>query len=62
MQTGHMLWPYGILALQKAHAADASLFLALARVSNRYRKGRMAIKNFVSYIGATRIFGRFDVL
>jgi hypothetical protein len=44
MQAGHMLWPYGISALQKAHAADASLFLALARVSNRYRKGRMAIK------------------
>jgi hypothetical protein len=44
MQAGHMLWPYGILALQKAHAADASLFLASARVSNRYRKGRMAIK------------------
>jgi hypothetical protein len=57
MQSEHTLWPYGILALQKAHAA---LSLALATVFNKYGKGRMAIKP--CYIGAISIRGRLGVL
>jgi hypothetical protein len=58
MQSEHTLWPYGILALQKAHAAVFSLVLAI--VSNKYGKGGIAIKP--CYIGAIRILGRFGVL
>jgi hypothetical protein len=57
MQSEHTLWPYGILALQKAHAAVS---LALASVFNKYGKGGIAIKP--CYIGAMRILGRFGVL
>jgi hypothetical protein len=47
------------LALQNAHAAVAPSS-ALASVSNKYEKGRIAIKP--CYIGAIRIRGRLGVL